>query len=80
MDLVEFVDDVPTDDAGLFKTVEVFRGTFFLSTSVEVKTKNVGGGRADGEIIDSSTSLPSIFTPRHCLAVSAICFDKSDLA
>ena len=80
MDLVEFVDDVPTDGAALFKTVEVFRGTFFLSTRVEVKTKNAGGRRADGEIIDSNTSLPSIFTPRHSLAVSAICFDKSDLA
>ena len=65
VDLVEFVDDVPTDGAALFKTVEAFGGTFFLSTGVEVKTKGAEGGGADREIINSNKSLPSIFTPRH---------------
>ena len=64
----------------LFKTVEAFSGAFFFSTSVELKTKGAGGGGAGCEIIDSNTSLPSILTPRHFLAVSAICFDKSDFA
>ena len=80
VDLVEFDDDVGNDGAALFKTVEAFRGTFFFSTSVELKTKGAEGWGAGREIIDSNTSLPSIFTPRHFLAVSAICFDKSDLA
>ena len=31
-------------------------------------------------MIDSNTSLPEILTPRHFLAVSAICFDRSDFA
>ena len=44
VDLVEFDDDVANDGAALFKTVEAFRGTFFFSTSVELKTKSVGGG------------------------------------
>ena len=28
-------------------------------------------------MIDSKTSLPAILTPKHFLAVSAICFDRS---
>ena len=31
-------------------------------------------------MIDSNTSLSSIFTLRHFLAVFAICFERSDLA
>ena len=45
MDLVEFDDDVANYCAALFKTVEAFRGTFFFSTSVELKTKGRRGGR-----------------------------------
>ena len=52
---------------------------FFFSTSMELKTKGAGGGGAGREIIDSNTSLPSILTSRHFLAVSAICFERSDL-
>ena len=44
VDLVEFDDDVANDGVALFKTVEAFRGTFFFSTSVELKTKGAGGG------------------------------------
>ena len=36
-----------------------------------------GAGR---EMMDSNTSLPSILTPEHFLAVSVICFDRSDFA
>ena len=79
MDLVEF-DDVANGGTALFKTVGAFNGIFFFSTSVELKTKGAGRGGAGHEIIDSNTSLPSILTPRHYLAVSAICFDKSDFA
>ena len=42
MDLVECDDD--DDGTALFKTVEAFRGAFFFSTSVELKTKGAGGG------------------------------------
>ena len=74
VDLVEFVDGITDCDVTLFKTVEALSsGAFFFSTSVELKTK----GR---EIMDSNTSLPWILTPRHFLAVSAICFERSDLA
>ena len=31
-------------------------------------------------MMDSNTSLPAILTPEHFLAVSAICFDRSDFA
>ena len=66
MDLVEFEDGVTNGCAALFKTIDAFsRGTFFFSTSVELKTKGAGGGRAGREIIDSNTSLPSILTPKH---------------
>ena len=53
MDLVEF-DDVANGGTALLKTVEAFSGTFFFSTSVELKTKGAGG--AGREIIDSNTS------------------------
>ena len=66
--------------AALFKTVEAFRGTLFFSTSVELKTKGTGGGGAGHEMIDSSTSLSSMFTRQHFVAVSAICFNTSDFA
>ena len=81
MDLVMF-DDVANDGVALLKIVEALRGTFFFSTSVELKTKGAGGGGgvAGREMIDSNTCLSSILTPKHFLAVSAICFDKSDLA
>ena len=84
VDLVMFDDeanDGGTNDGVTFlKIVEALRGTFFFSTSVELKTKGARGGGADREMIDSNTCLLSIFTPKHFLAVSAICFDKSDLA
>ena len=61
-----FEDGVTNGGTALFKTVEAFsRGTFFFSTSVELKTKGAGGGGAGREIIDSNTSLPAILTPRH---------------
>ena len=60
--------------------LEALRGAFFFSTSVELNTEDAGGGGAGHEIIDSNTSLPSILTPKHFFAVSAICFDRSDLA
>ena len=44
MDLVEFQDDVANDSAALFKTVEAFRGTFFFSASVELRTGAQGKG------------------------------------
>ena len=64
VDLVEFDDDMANDGAAWFKTVKAF-GTFFFSATVELKTKGPGGGRSGHEMIDSNTSLPSIFTPRH---------------
>ena len=79
MDLVEVEDGVTNGGAALFKIVEAFsRGAFFFSTSVELKTKGAGGGGAGREMMDSDTSLPAILTPKHFLAVSAICFDRSD--
>ena len=72
-------DDEANDGVALFKIVEALRDTFFFSTSVELKTKGEGGGGAGREMIDPNTCLPSILTPKHFLAVSAICFDKSDL-
>ena len=74
------VDLVELDGVGVaFKTVEALRGAFFFSTSVELNTKGAGGGGAGREMIDSDTSLPSILTPKHFFAVSAICLDRSDL-
>ena len=78
--LVECDDDEANDGTALFKTVEAFRGAFFFSTSVKLKTKGAEGGGAGREMMDSNTSLPSILTPKHFLAVSAICFDRSDFA
>ena len=81
VDLVEFEDGVTDGGAALFKIVEAFsRGAFFFSTSVELKIKGAGGGGAGREMMDSNTSLPAILTPEHFLAVSAICFDRSDFA
>ena len=65
VDLVEFEDDVVNDGAALFKNIKALRGAFFFSTRVELKKKGAGRGRAGREMIDSNTSLPSIFTPRH---------------
>ena len=80
VDLVELYDEA--DDVGvtLLKPVEAWRGAFFSSTGVELNTKGAVGGRAGCEMIDSNISLPSMLTPKHFLAVSAICFDRSDLA
>ena len=64
----------------LFKIIEALRAAFVFSTSLELKTKGTGGERAGHEIVDSNTSLPSMLTPRHFLAVFAIYFDRSDLA
>ena len=65
----------------LFKTIEALsRSAFFFSTSVELKTKIEGGGGAGREMMDSNTSLPEILTPKHFLAVSVICFDRSGFA
>ena len=81
VDLLEFVGGVTSCGVPLFKTREALsRGSFFFSTSVELKTKGAGGGGAGCEIMDSNTSLPWILNPRYFLAVSAICFKRSDLA
>ena len=78
--LVEFVDGVTSCGVTLFKTVEALSsGAFFFSTSMELKTMGAGGGGAGREIMNSNTSLPWILTPRHFLAVSAICCERSDL-
>ena len=74
------VDLVELDEVGMtFKTVKALRGAFFFSTNVELNTEGAGGGGAGREMIDSNTSLPSIPTPKHFFAVSAICLDRSDL-
>ena len=66
VDFFEFDDGVTGCGAALFKTVEALsRGAFFFSTSAELKTKGAGGGGAGRKIMDSNTSLPWIFTPRH---------------
>ena len=71
---MEFDDGVTSCGVALFKTVEALsRGAFFFSTSVELKTKGAGGGGAGREMMDSNISLPEILTPKHFLAVSAIC-------
>ena len=80
VDFVEMEDSVTNGIVALFKIVEpLIRGAFFFSTSVELETKGAGGGGAGRKIMDSNTSLPLIFTPRHFLAVSAICLERSDL-
>ena len=79
--LVEFVDGVTNCGVTLFKTIEALSsGAFFFLTSMELKTKRAGGGGSGCEIMDSNTSLPWILTTRHFLGVSAICFERSDLA
>ena len=71
VDLAEFEDGLTNGGVALFKIVEALSGgAFFFSTSVE----------AGREMMDSNTSLPAILTPKHFLAVSAICFDRSDFA
>ena len=66
VDLVEFDDGVTSCGVALFKTIEALsRRAFFFSTTMELKTKGAGGWGADHEIMDSNTSLPWIFTPRH---------------
>ena len=62
VDLVKLDDDEASDGVALFKSIEAFRGTFFFSTSVELKTKGAGEGGAGREMMDSDTSLPSILT------------------
>ena len=47
MDLVKLGDDEANDGAALFKTVEAFRGTFFFSTSVKLKTKALEEGELE---------------------------------
>ena len=66
VDLVEY-DDEANDGAVLCKTVEAFRGAFFFSTSVELKTKGARGGGVGDEMMDSNTSLHSTLTPKHFL-------------
>ena len=51
VDLVMF-DDEANDSVVLPKIVEALRGTFFFSTSVELKTKGAGRGEAGREMID----------------------------
>ena len=66
VDLVEFEDGATNGGVALFKIVEALSGgAFFFSTSVELKTKGAGGGGAGREMMDSNTSLPAIFTPKH---------------
>ena len=79
VDLVEL--DGVTNGVGvtLFKIVEALRGAFFFLTSVEMKTKGAGGGGAGCEMIGLNTSLPSVLTTKLCFAVSAICYERSDL-
>ena len=67
------VDLVELDGVGVTsRTVQALRGAFFFSTSMELNTKGNGGGGAGHGMIDSNTSLPSILTPKHFFAVSAI--------
>ena len=79
MDLAEFADDETNDGTALFKTVEAFSGAFFFSTIVELKTKGAGGGGAGREIIDSKHVLAFDINYEAFLAVSAICFERSNL-
>ena len=78
MDLVE------PDEIGvtLLKIVEALKGAlvFSASASVELNKKGCWWRRAGRETMDSNISLPSMLISEHFLAVSAICFDRSDLA
>ena len=78
MDLVELDDEA--DSVTLLKTIEALRLAFFFLTGMGLNTKGAGGGGAGREMIDSNTSLPSMLAPKHFLAVSAICLDRSGLA
>ena len=78
MDLVELDDEL--DGVTLLKTIEALRGAFFFSTSLELNTKGAEGEEPGRKMMDSNTSLPSILTPKHFVAVFAICLDRSDLA
>ena len=80
MDLVELDDLTNGVGVTLIKTIETLRGAFLFSTSVELNTKGAGEREAGREMIDSNTSLPSILTPKHFSGVSAICFERWDLA
>ena len=73
VDLVECDDDDANDGETLFEAVEAFKGAFF-STSVKLQTNGTGGEGTGRQMMDSNTSLPSILTPKHFFAVSAICF------
>ena len=79
VDLVGLDDEVDGVSVTLLKIVEALREAFFFSTSVELNTKGARGGGAGREIMESNMSLPSILTRKHFLAVSAICFDRSDM-
>ena len=46
VDLV-MLDDEANDGVALLKIVKALRSTFFFSTSVEQKTKGVGGGEGE---------------------------------
>ena len=70
VDLVEFEDGVTNDGIALVKPVEAFRGAFFFSTSVELKTKGTGGVGAGHEMMDSNTFFAFNIDP---LAFS-VCF------
>ena len=66
VDLVELEDGVTNGGVALLKIIEaLIKGAFFFSTSMELKTKGAGGVGAGLKIMDSNTSLPLIFTPRH---------------
>ena len=80
VDLAELDDVAKGIGVTLFKTVETLRGAFFFSTSAELKTKVAGGGGSGPEMIDSNTSLSSTLTLEHFFAVSAIRFERTDLA
>ena len=80
MDLVKLDDVVDGVGVTLLKAVEALRGAFSFSTSVELKTTGAGEVGAGHGIIDLNMSLPSMFTPEHFFASSAICFDRLDSA
>ena len=59
---MEFVDGVTNCGVTLFKTVEALSsGAFFLSTSVELKTKGAGGGQ--GRIGTYNFVVPGLSEP-----------------
>ena len=60
VNLVEFDNDEANDCAALFRIVEAFRGAFFFSASVELKTKGTVGSKC------------SVFSG-HCCLVGLRC-------